>query len=225
MDMLLDTSFTILSYADCEEFFLGKPSWFADRVMSKSCNRLVANIMLWRVRHQIYDDTTFWISKLTDKRATEPSMSSVFTGLRIMEILTLHLAHALDKRDSTGVTLFKDKLRRQTKKLSAEMRVVKCFYERFVLHQVHSAMVEEYNTKHLKTLEKLLGVALRNKNFCSHDIIKHTLRCWRLEVSPEVKSFWVRHSVKENPLDLFKVPFHERVFPYSLPIARSGNFL
>lgn len=215
MDMLLDTGFTIRPYDECNEFF--ERNLTAD---DEAYSRLGANLMLFRVRHKVQDVTS--TCNIMD-RSVEMTLNGIFTGLRVMETLTLQFANALENKNSNLVLLLQEKTHKLIKELSTALKVVKCFDERFVLHRTHFAIVGKFNTKHLKSLEKLLAVALKNKNFCSLDIIQHTLRLWRRELSPEQENFWLKISIKERALHLLEVQFDDRVFPFSLPLTPSAS--
>lgn len=226
MDMLLDTSFTIVPYMTCHHYFLNERTTIHKDGTSESLARFFANLLLWCIRHDIHELAQMWMKNLAMCFAIEPhcSINNTFTGLRVLEAHTIQLAFAIKDRNIDKFQHFNNEIKQFLKMMKLALKTSNCFGDRFELHKLHFELVKRFSEKRLKKLDKLLSMALKNKNYCAYDIIRHTQRSWKCELTLKMQEFWISSSSKENAVNLNKFVFVDRILPYSLPIPRSGNF-
>lgn len=183
-------------------------------------------MLLWSVRHEIYEMTQVWSENflLSFEIDRNHSVNQTFTGLRVMEALTLQLVHAINDRDSTLFAHFTDEVNKIDKRLSKAVKVSKCFKERFELHRMHFKLVNKFDIKLLKKLDKLKKTAIKSQNFTTFYLLNHMGKVWRGELPAKIEKFWNNHSTKENSLNLQDISLPVRIFPFSLPLPKSENF-
>lgn len=227
MDMLLDTSLTVETYEACDKFFLNEITTFHKDGEPEAKSRFFANLLLWCVRHKVDEMAQIWQEHLNTmhyKLESRSSLNSTFTGLRIMEALTLQLSFVIEDRNMDLFEYYDEELKGLIKLMNSKSRISNCFSERFELHRIHLKLVKKFDANHFKKLNKLMDQALKKKNNCSYDIIKHNQRSWTCQLPAEAQNFWMKHSTASNRLNLCMMVFPDRIFPYSLPIPKSGNF-
>lgn len=225
MDVLLDTSLTIESYEECDLFHTREIATFDKEGHLEARARFFANLLLWSVRHSFHGIARIWRQHLADCFSLEPcsSINNTFTGLRLVEALTIQLGFAVEDKNLHLFSHLNKELIDLMKVLESALKITKCFTERFELHKLHHQQVMKFEVKRMKKLDNLLGLSIENQNFYSLDLIQHTKRSWNHLMSSEQENFWIDHSTNERSLSLKKAFYFDRVFPYSLPIPMSGN--
>lgn len=225
LDMLLDTSFTIVSYETCNRYFLSEVTTFHKDGTRESLARFFANLLLWSTRHEVYEISFVWMENLARcfTIETQSSINDKFTGLRVMEAFTIQLTFAIKDRNVESFLHYNNEIQQIVKLMSQSFKNCKCFFERFELQRMHFEMVKKFKEKKLKNFEKLLNLALQNKNYCAYDIIIHTQRSWMCKLTSIMQDFWINHSLNENEINLNEYACTDRIFPFSLPLSRSGN--
>lgn len=221
LDMLLDTSLTITPYEACYQFYLSEITtlWVDGHPEARA--RFFANLLLWNVRHEVYEMAHVWAGKLETcfSIEAESSFNNTFTGLRIMEALTIQLSHALVDRDLTLFEHYDREMQQIIKWMEAATRNCNCFADRFHLQRIHFELVKKFDEKLLSKLDKLMNMAHKNKNHCAYDMIMHHKRAWRNELRTDVHNFWTNHSTIGSQIELGKLASTtDRIFPFSLPI-------
>lgn len=226
LDLLMETSFTAVSYKECDLFFLKHLTTFHKVSSSEAQSRFFANMLLWSARHGIYEMVQVWTENLllSFDIDREKSINQTFTGLRVMEALTLQLVYAIDHRDSTLYAYFNGEVKKIEKRLSVAVEVSKCFKERLELHRIHFKLVKKIDRNSLHKLERLKETSIKNQNFTTFTIINHSQGVWRREYPIEIEKFWINHSTDENPINLIDITLPERIFPFSLPLPQSEIF-
>lgn len=226
MDLLLETSFTALSYKECDLFFLRNITTIHTDASPEAQSRLFANMLLWSVRHEIYEMSQIWSENLFESFSgdRENSPNQTFTGLRVMEALVLQLVYAIEDRDSTLFVHFDDEIKKIEKQLKSATEISKYFKERFELHRLHFKVVKKFESKSLRKLERLEKMSVKNQNFNASNLIKHTKKLWKRELPDEIEHFWINHSPEVNSLYLNDFSLPERIFPFSLPLPKTVNF-
>lgn len=226
MDMMMDTSLTIVSYDTCEQYYLNEVTTFHKDGTPESLARFFSNLLLWSIRHRIHEIAQVWMKNLALCFSIEPksSINNTFTGLRVMEAFTIQLLIADKNRNLDLFQYFNNEMKKIIIMMSLPLKNSKCFVERYELHRIHFDIVKKFKEKRLKELDEILNMALTNKNYCAYDIIKHTQRSWKCELPTNIQDFWINHTSKENEINLSKCSYNDRIFPFSLPIPRSGSF-
>lgn len=226
LDVLLDTGFTIVSYEDCSQFYLKEITTIRQDGTPEALSRFFANLLLWSIRHGVFEISQVWLAHLKQFFTMEPhgSLNNVFTGLRVIEALILQLAFAIEDRNIELFTYFDQKLKGLTRIVKIALKVPNCFKERFELQLLHFELVKRFKKKNLKQLKNMKEKAVKNLNYLSLELIKHSERTWKCELTPAIRNFWINHSSKANAISLSQIDFPDRIFPYSLPIPKSGSF-
>lgn len=141
-----------------------------------------------------------------------------------METFTLQISLAIEHRNMVQFMHYDRETEKLIKIIKSAIKLSNCFVERFELHQLHFSLVKNFDRKKLKSLEQLEESAVKQLDFLALDQIKHARRTWSNESSPGQCSFWLDHSTSESSIDLHRVDFAHRVFPFSLPIPKPESF-
>lgn len=226
MDMLLDTSYTVETYETCEQYFFKEVTSFHQDGDKDAKSRFFANLLLFSTRHGVYEMTQIWFQNLEQCYQLDHfgSLNSVFTGLRVMETFTLQISLAIEHRNMVQFMHYDRETEKLIKIIKSAIKLSNCFVERFELHQLHFSLVKNFDRKKLKSLEQLEESAVKQLDFLALDQIKHARRTWSNDSSPGQCSFWLDHSTSESSIDLHRVDFAHRVFPFSLPIPKPESF-
>lgn len=225
LDVLLDTSFTVKSYYDCQNYCLQKTTTFNNDENSEAKSRLFANLWLWCVRHNDQETSLIWKKKFLEcYNYEQSSLNNTFTGLRVMEALTVQLAFDIEGGSMVSLNESENELKDVIKLIKSAVKISNCFFERFELHRIHFAQIMQFKQKRLKQLDKLMNMALKHQSYYAFNLIKHTQRSWRHQLVPWMKNFWLNHSTNDDLLNLSQISIIDRAFPFSLPIPKSGNF-
>ena len=226
MDVNLDTCFTIVSYEDCCKYYKQEMTTFYQDGTPEARSRFFANLYLWTVRHGIREMAEVWFGHLKQCYLIDAnsSLNRFYTGIRVFEAMTIEMVYATDVRNVTKFIYFNDELEALIKTMRLALKVCNCFIERFELHELHFNLVKSFQNDGMKDFKRLERNAVENLNFLSLDIIKHTRRSWTCELAPADQNFWINHSTKAKAMYLDGVAFSDRIFPYSLPIPKSGSF-
>lgn len=226
MDLLLDTCYSIKSYDECAQFYNDELVHFQDEGRTEATSRFLANLSLWCARHENHEASQTWIRNLSTCFSLEPksSMNNMFTGLRVIEGLSLQLVFAIEGRSAVLTRQHDEELQKVVHAMRLTLKVCSRFEERFELHLTHLSLIKNCESDQLKKLAKLSEKAIKSQDYYACDLIKHNLRSWRSELPPAIKHFWAKHSKADDALELTQITYSDRVFPYSLPIPTSGNF-
>lgn len=225
MDMLLDTSLTIIPYETCDQFYMSVLTTRSNDGAHEALARFFANLLLWNIRHNIQEMAHMWMNQLETcfSIEVESSFNNMFTGLRVMEALTIQLSLSIADRNLTLFEHYDNEMLKIIKVMRLALKCNKYVVERFELHRIHFELVKKFDMKHLKKLGKLMDKALKSKNYCAYDIIKHSGRSWENKLISD--HFWINQSTCYNQINLNKfISKTDRIFPFSLPIPKSGNF-
>lgn len=226
MDMLLDTCYTIRSYEECNQFYLSEISNFQGERLSEAKSRFFANLSLYCARHELYEVSQTWMDRMSICLflETKSSINNAFTGLRVIEGLTLQLVFAIEGRSVTLSKHYNAQLEKMTFKISLSLKVSNIFIERLELYRIYISIIRKLETVKLKKLERLTELAVKSQDYNSSDLIKHTLQFWRSELPPTAQHFWIKHSTTDYALNLNQISCNDRIFPFSLPIPTAGNY-
>lgn len=217
MDMLLDTNYTIVTYEDCDKFYLSSILTVDKSAYPEAHSRFFVNLCLWNFRHG-FDKIAQALKDELLALHLSSSINDTFTGLRVMEALTLQLARAIESYDLNLMMKLDDALQRVIKSMASSLKTTKFNTERFKLHRLHFQLVENFDESRFSQLEKLKVKALKNRNFYAVDLITHTLNFWQNKLSENIKNFWLHHSTTDNPLKLSQISTVNQIFPFSLSI-------
>lgn len=222
LDLLLETSFTVVSCKDCDLFFLKNITTFHKDSTHEAQSRFFANMLLWSVRHEIYELAQIWSENLLMcfSMERERSINQTFTGLRVMEAFTLQLVYAIADRDSTLFEHFDKEMKKIEIQMEPAVEISKCFRERLELHRLHFRQVKNFESKSLEILERLKSTAIKEQKFNVVNLIGHTAKLWRHELPEFIENFWINHSMKDS-LNLNEISIPEQIFPFSLPLSKA----
>lgn len=220
LDLLLDASITVVSYETCVKFYVEDMSKMTDMNREGSA-RFFANCMLWNMRHCCVDVAGFWKWKLMDifEISKNYSVSGTYTGLRLMETLTLEVAYFISIKKDLELQKVERELKNVTKLVSAGVRSSNLFQERLKLHQLHLKMLKTFDEKKIQELKKLETSAIKNKDYLTVEIIKRTGNLWKNDVKSGLVNFWLHHSTEGDSLTVDRLCFSSRVFSFPLPLA------
>jgi hypothetical protein len=220
LDLLLDATMTNVSYETCCRFFVSNMANLP-AMKDEASSRFYANCMLWNMRHGCVEVAEFWKRKLTNQFeiCKENSITGTYTGLRLMETLTLEVAYFIKIKDDAGLLNVEKELNQVAKQVTAGVRNSNLFQERLQLHRLHLKMLKKFDEKKLQKLEKLENSALKNKDYLAMGIIKHTEYMWKSKQRVNIENFWLHHSCEGNSLTVNQLCVSDRVFPFSLPLT------
>ena len=227
LDFILDTSLTIIPYDACDQFYFNEKLSFWKEGCPEALSRFFANLLLWNIRHGIHEMANVWMEKLKSAFSTgvESSFNSTFTGLRVMEALTIQLSNSITDRNLTLFEHYDKEINLISKVMKSALKCSNCFIERYELHKIHFELVKKFDERHLSRLDKLMDMAIENQNHCAYDIIKHSKRAWKNELRSELHYFWINYSTQQNQINFNTFSYsNDRIFPFSLVIPKSGNF-
>lgn len=219
LDFLLDATMTEVSYEYCCRFFNSNMDMFI-KCEDDATSRFYANCMLWNMRHGCYEVATFWKEKLMRQFKVTRINSSVesYTGLRLLEMLTLEVAYFTMAKNDKKVKEVETKFRQVSYQVALGVENSNLFVERFKLHQLHLKMLKKFDGQKLLTLEQLERSALNKMDYFAVDIIKYTGFYWSGKLAPNIENFWKNHSTEETSLTVEQLSACYRVFPFSLPL-------
>jgi hypothetical protein len=221
MDLLLDSSFTLESYKNCYEFYKNEISLFSV-ANTEEKSRFFANLWLWSVRHKIHEMSEMWMNLAITSFSFDPnhSIENTFTGLRIIEALTLQMVISIDDNDMRLVENYKHQMIKFKKSMKLPIKTTKCFQNHFEFQEIHLQLATNQQENFSKVLDKLASKALKNQKFHLYDLIKHNQRHWKCDLTPAMRNFWINHSNDDNELTLSHLnnQTSDRIFPFSLRI-------
>ena len=220
LDVLLDVTMTILPYETCCEFFEAKITEIPTKSRHEACSRFYANCMLWNMRHGYHVVAKVWKRKLmeTFEISRVDSITGTFTGLRLLESLTLEVAFLISTKNSIELKNVENELKFVSKLVTAGVKDSNLFAERLKLHRLHLKLVKTYKTKNLEKLEKLEESAIKSKDFLALDIIKFTQLAWNKKLGQNVRNYWINHSTTFGGISVDQLSNSDRVFTFSLPL-------
>lgn len=225
LDFLLDTTMTILPFQSCCEFFVAEMTEEPTKSRQEACARFYANCLLWNMRHGCHVAAKFWQRKLMKIFEVNKvdSITGTYTGLRLLESLTLEVASFISTRKITELRNVENELKFVSKLVTAGVKNSNLFAERLKLHRLHLKMVKTYNMKNLAKLEKLEESAIKSKDFLALGIIKFTQLAWNKKLSENVRNYWINHSTNHAAISVDQLSASDRVFTFSLPLTFKIN--
>lgn len=138
MDMMVDINFKIVSYETCYQ-------WYSDRkaslVLSEGLSRFYANMFLWATRRKLYENAQKWMEWSLNSFNVENSFVNSFTGMRIMEALTLMLHASLTSKNVEKQFYLSGELKNIILLLENNVKAQNYFRERFELHRKHAKTI------------------------------------------------------------------------------------
>lgn len=143
------------------------------------------------------------------------------TGLRVMETLNLQMIRSIDTRNVNSFKYFENELKKIVKTMDVLVKVTKCLQVRYQLHIIHSHHLKKTEDKNIEKLIKLKELALKMNDFCTYDILLHTIQLWQCNLSNHEKTQWQDYGRCTN--DVFYSD--DRIYPFSLKIPKSGQLI
>lgn len=138
-----------------------------------------------------------------------------------METLNLQMIRSIDNSNVNSFNYFENEMKKIVKTMDILVKVTKCLQVRYQLHITHYHHLMKTEDKNIEKLIKLKERALKMNDFCTYDILLHTIQLWECNLSNYDKTQWQDNGRSTN--DVFYSD--DRIYPFSLQIPKSGQFI
>lgn len=217
LDVLLGTSFTIVPYETCNEFYENEIEIFNENCEVEGQARFYVNCLVWNLRRGNRETAKVWKSKLTEVLDInhETSITRTFTKLRFYEALILEFSDAIETKNEKLMKNIENEMKIIRKKLKIEVKIPNFQAERFELLQIFYNKLKNSDENFSEKLENLENSSIKSKDYLALDMIKHTQRLWSHQLPPSIVNFWMNHSTAKTSITFDYLMTSERIFPFS----------
>ncbi|KFB35731.1 hypothetical protein ZHAS_00002631 [Anopheles sinensis] len=202
LDVLLDTSCTIVPYRKCEHFYFeNRPSLVGGRERY-AISRLYANLWLWCVRYGAWTAADNWVVLLQDQftLGAHDSTINVSTALRIVEGLILTLIQHIEARNAAMIGRVRATIEQLLERIEEALTISKNHVAKYELMRIYYRQVVTPSGRVFRRLADASKLAHgRNDHLC-YDHINHTAKFWNRELSPALETFWLDHGAGNGPI-------------------------
>lgn len=138
-----------------------------------------------------------------------------------MESLNLQMIRSIDTRNVNSFKYFENEMKQIMKTMKVLVDATNCLQARYQLHVTHFYHLKKVDNKNIKKLIELKKLALKINDFCTYDILLHTIQLWKCKLPNYAKTQWQEQGRNIN--DIFYSD--DRIYPFSLEIPKSGQFI
>lgn len=148
-------------------------------------------------------------------------LNKTITGIRVMEALNLQMIRSIDTRNVNSFKYYEKEMKQIIKKMNVLVDSTNCLQARYQLHVTHCRHLKKVESKNIKKLIELKKLALKMNDYCTYDILLHTIQLWKCKLPNHAKTQWQDQG--RNVDDIFYSD--DRIYPFSLEIPKSGQFI
>lgn len=223
MDLLLDTCHSIITYEECFNFYLElvTSSHYNDK-NQEAVSRFIANFWLWSIRNDMRERSERLMEGLRArfKLSTHSTVNDAFTGIRVLEALTLQYLTAIKTKNTASQSSLHSLIVRYLNILKYYVKLSEqCFHERLHLHELHFEMINGEISANLfvRRLNKLMEKSLTKKNHFVFNYIRCLLKrnLWRCDEGQ--KNSWIEFNLSSSELK------PQQIIYFLLPLFKIKN--
>lgn len=138
-----------------------------------------------------------------------------------MEALNLQMIRSIDTRNVNSFQYYENEMKKIMRTMKVLVDATKCLQARYQLLMTYFHHLKKVDNKNIEKLIKLKELALKMNDYCTYDILLHTIQLWKCKLPNHAKTQWEDQG--RNVYDLFYSD--DRIYPFSLEIPKSGQFI
>lgn len=204
MDLLLDTCHSIITYEECYKFYLElvTSSHFVDK-NQEAVSRFIANFWLWSIRNDMRERSERLMEGLRARfrLSAHSSINDVFTGIRVVEALSLHYLNARNMKSITSQSSLNKLIARYLNTLKFTVKSSRqCFHERLLLHELHFEMINQEVSRKLfvTRMNTLKARSLMKRDHFTFNYIRYLKFNLCRNGGGSMRNHWIEFNMKSS---------------------------
>ncbi|XP_026826225.1 adenylate cyclase type 10-like [Ooceraea biroi] len=221
-DMQLDTGFTILSFQNCEQYYLREGESIISLQDPEAERRYFTSMWLWCIRMQQWEATKVWNSRnLTVESAVdEHKVAATITALKKLEGLLLLYVGEVSNRNISALNTMAE-IKRQLKDIKKNIKMVKIAIPRYMLLKAYYYMIQSQKRAALKMLRRTKKLSMKVDNRMIYTWANHCQQAWLGVMSSVRENLWKEKSASKLDDEWDEIDANDStVVPFTFPLPR-----
>nr|XP_012215653.1 PREDICTED: uncharacterized protein LOC105668056 [Linepithema humile] len=214
-DVQLDTGLTILSFRNCERYYLQEGENIISLQDPEAERRYFTSMWLWSIRTQQWEATKVWTSRnvTAESMIDEHKVAATITALKKLEgLLILYVREVTGKNVNALITMAE--IKNKFKHVEKMIKIVKITIPRYMLMKAYYYMIQSRKKAAMKMLQQTKKLSMKMDNRMIYAWANHCQQAWLGALSSVHENLWKDKSLKldngwneVNANDSTMVPF------------------
>lgn len=180
MDMLLDSYHNIITYDECDKFYLEILSTTISEKYARAYERFLANFSLWSIRNNLLEKSELIIHNMRNNFSIRVSsnVNDIFTAIRLLEILTMHVKDDVVKGNMENAVHILNKAKVLLNDIRKKNKISQCFDELLKFYQICLDNATKFELSSIIQLFVLEKRVIKKKDFYSLNLIRKKRLAW-----------------------------------------------
>ncbi|XP_071646995.1 adenylate cyclase type 10 [Temnothorax longispinosus] len=214
-DVQLDTGLTVLSFQNCDEYYLQEGETIVSLHDPEAERRYFTSMWLWCVRTQQWEAMKVWSSRnvTAESVVDEHKVAATITALKKIEGLLILYVREVTNRNINALSTLTE-IKHEFRHIKNMTKVVKIAIPRYMLMKAYYYMIQSRKSAAISMLQKTKKLSIKVDNRMIYAWANHCQQAWLGAISPIQEGLWIEKTMKlhdkwdeVNANDSTMVPF------------------
>ncbi|XP_046822175.1 adenylate cyclase type 10-like [Vespa crabro] len=218
-EVQLDIGLIVLSYQNCERYFLKEGENLLSLRDSEAERRYFISMWLWCIRNKEWAASKVWIKKKVEKKSTDEDLvAATITDLKELEGMLISYVHYVNNYDAKAINIMTN-IKASLKNIKKMVKIVKIARPRYILIKAYYYMVRGYKKMAIKILQKAIKISFKMDNKMIYGWAMHCKQAWEGKLPLIERNLWQQQSMNPSSSTWNEINTNEtKVIFYTLPV-------
>ncbi|XP_011879972.1 PREDICTED: adenylate cyclase type 10-like [Vollenhovia emeryi] len=220
-DALLDTGLTVLSFQNCDEYYLQEGETIISVHDPEAERRYFTSMWLWCVRMQQWEATKVWSNRnvTAESMVDEHKVAATITALKKIEGLLILYVKEVTNRNINALNTLTE-IKYEFKHVGSMIKIVKIAVPRYMLMKAYYYMIQSRKSAAISMLRKAKKLAIKVDNRMIYAWANHCQQAWLGAISTIHEDLWKEKTMKvHNGWDEVNAN-DSTMIPFTLPLPK-----
>ncbi|KAL6429124.1 hypothetical protein ACFW04_008123 [Cataglyphis niger] len=220
-DIQLDTGITILSFQNCEQYYLQEGESIISLRNPEAERRYFTSMWLWSIRTEQWEAMIVWNSRnvTAESMVDEHKVAATITALKKLEGLLLLYVREVTNRNINAVNTMME-IKNMFKSIENMVKIVKIAIPRYMLMKAYYYMIQSRKNAAINMLQRTKKLSMKVDNKMIYTWASHCQQDWMGAMSPIHEDLWKEKTIeldyKQDELNI-----NESVMvPFTFPLPK-----
>ncbi|XP_035733005.1 adenylate cyclase type 10-like [Vespa mandarinia] len=218
-EVQLDIGLIVLSYQNCERYFLKEGENLLSLRDSEAERRYFISMWLWCIRNKEWAASKVWIKKKVERKSTDEDLvAATITDLKELEGMLISYVHYVNNYDAKAINIMTS-IKASLKNIKKMVKIVKIARPRYILIKAYYYMVRGYKKMAIKILQKAIKISFKMDNKMIYGWAMHCKQAWEGKLPLIERDLWQQQSMIPSSSTWNEINTNEtKIIFYTLPI-------
>ncbi|KAM0731371.1 Adenylate cyclase type 10 [Formica fusca] len=220
-DVQLDTGITILSFQNCEQYYLKEGESIISLHDPEAERRYFTSMWLWCIRTEQWEAVKVWNSRnvTAESVVDEHKVAATITALKKLEGLLLLYVREVTNRNINALSTMTE-IKNIFKYIENMVKIVKIAIPRYMLMKAYYYMTQSRKNAAIKMLQQTKKLSMKVDNRMIYTWANHCLQDWMGAMSSIHEDLWKERTIKLDYIQ-DEVNVNESIMiPFTFPLPK-----